>query len=98
MFSPLFTEVKLRGMGQAFPGANPAAGPGFQQAAPAPVPLAPAPTPMPTSVVPAASTAVLPPTPVVEAPPESPVKAKYVLGVVVAVAFLGALLIPSSKR
>lgn len=105
MFSPLFTEVKLRGMGQAFPGMNPS-GPAFMyqatiQPVPAPVTPAPAPTPaplspMPTAVVPVQPAVVLPAAPttvVVQAPDNT----KYILGAIVIVALAGAFLIPSGK-
>lgn len=108
MFSPLFTEVKLRGMGQSFPGINPSGGPAFMYQAtiqPVPAPLAPAPapaptptpvSPMPTAVVPAQPGVVLPAAPttvVVQAPDNT----KYILAAIVVVALAGAFLIPGGK-
>jgi len=98
MMSPLFTEVKLRKMGQSFPGLNPSGGPAFmyQAQTPAPAPL----QPTPTVAVPPGSTPVLPPSPAPASDgsvASSRIPARYYLGAIVLVAFGFALILPSSK-
>jgi len=107
MFSPLFTEVKLRGMGQGFPGVNPSGGPAFMYQAtvqPVTAPLAPAPAPasppvrtevvpVPTAVVPGQPGVVLPPAPTTVVV-QAQDNTKYILGAIIVVALAGAFLIP----
>jgi hypothetical protein len=100
MMSPMFTEVKLRGMGQAFPGMNPSGGPAYmyQAATPAAAPLQPSPTP---SVAPQPAP-TLPSSPAGAAASDgsaaSPkIPTRYYLGAVAIVAFAFSLILPSSK-
>ena len=99
MLSPLFTEVKLRGMGQSFPGVNPSGNAFMYQAqTPAPAPLLAAP-PTPTVSVPPGSTPTLPPSPA-PAPASSDgsvASAKFYAGAIALVAFGFAILLPSRK-
>ena len=101
MLSPLFTEVKLRGMGQSFPGVNPSGNAFMYQAqTPAPAPLQAAP-PTPTVSVPPGSTPTLPPSPAPAPAPASSdgsvASAKFYAGAIALVAFGFAILLPSRK-
>lgn len=102
MFSSLFTEVKLKGMGQGFPGLNPSGGQAFmyQAQTQTPAPLQPAPA-TPTSVVPSGATPVLPPTPAGVTQSGNVVGGgipqTYIVGAIAFVAFVGAMILPSSR-
>lgn len=104
MLSPLFTEVKLRGMGQAFPGINPSGNAFMYQAAtvsPA-APLQPTPAAPPgpaSSAAPGGPAAVAPlaPAPSDGSVGSNKIPASYYLGAIVIVAFGFSLILPSSK-